>query len=66
MHPLEVAKQLADKGIFVWAGGFYAVALMKMFGVSEIGGMVRIGLAPYNSREEIERALEEIQRIARK
>lgn len=64
IHPLDVAKRLAEKGIFVWAGGFYAVGLMKALGLSESGGMVRIGLAPYNTREEIDRTLEEIKAIA--
>ena len=57
MTPLEVAKELAAKGIFVWAGGFYAVALVKALGVADTGGMVRIGLAPYNTKQEIDRTL---------
>ena len=64
IHPLEVAKALAEKGIFVWAGGFYAVGLMRALGLSDNGGMVRIGLAPYNTREEIDRTLEAIKTIA--
>ncbi len=64
IHPLDVAKGLAEKGIFVWAGGFYAVGLMRALGLSESGGMVRIGLAPYNTREEIDRTLQAIQVIA--
>lgn len=63
IHPLEVAKRLAELGIFVWAGGFYAVALMSALGLSESGGMVRIGLAPYNTREEIDRTLQAIKDI---
>jgi selenocysteine lyase/cysteine desulfurase len=65
LHPLEVAKELAKKGIFVWAGGFYAVPLMKLFGVYDRGGLVRIGLAPYNTKQEIERTLSEIRSIAK-
>lgn len=64
IHPLDVAKRLAEKGIFVWAGGFYAVGLMRALGLSDSGGMVRIGLAPYNMKEEIERTLQEIRSIA--
>lgn len=63
MAPLDVARKLAAKGIFVWAGGFFAVALVKTLGVAEDGGMVRIGLAPYNTKEEIERTLEEIRKL---
>lgn len=65
IHPLDVAKRLAEKGVFVWAGGFYAVGLMRTLGLSEIGGMVRIGLAPYNTREEIDRTLQLIREIAK-
>ena len=65
LPPRHVAMHLAEKGIFVWAGGFYAVALMKSFDVSETGGLVRIGLAPYNTWEEIERTLAEIRLIAK-
>ncbi len=64
IHPLEVAKSLAQQGIFVWAGGFYAVGLMRALNLSESGGMVRIGLAPYNTREEIERTIKAIKEIA--
>lgn len=65
LPPLEVAKRLGEKGIFVWAGSFYAVAIMNIFGLSDKGGMIRIGLAPYNTREEVERALAEIMEIAK-
>ena len=64
IHPLEVAKRLAQQGIFVWAGSFYVVGLMRALDLSEKGGMVRIGLAPYNTREEIERTLKAIKDIA--
>lgn len=65
IHPLEVAKRLAEQGVFVWAGGFYAVGLMKTLGLSENGGMVRIGLAPYNTTQEIDRTLRVIREIAK-
>ncbi len=64
IHPLDVAKRLSEQGIFLWAGGFYAVGLMRALGLSENGGMVRIGLAPYNTREEIDRTLKAITEIA--
>lgn len=65
IHPLEVAKRLAEQGVFVWAGGFYAVGLMKTLGLNENGGMVRIGLAPYNTTQEIDRTLRVIREIAK-
>ncbi len=64
IHPEKVATLLGRKGIFVWDGNFYAVQLVKSLGLSDSGGLVRIGLAPYNTKEEIERALDEIRVIA--
>ena len=62
--PIRVARRLADKGIFVWDGNFYAVSLVKTLGLNESGGLVRIGLAPYNTKEEIDRTILEIRNIA--
>jgi cysteine desulfurase family protein (TIGR01976 family) len=63
--PQEVAANLAEQGIFVWDGDFYATTLIKRLGLHENGGLVRIGIAPYNTREEVERLLESIRKIIR-
>jgi cysteine desulfurase family protein (TIGR01976 family) len=55
--PKEVAEHLASKGIFVWDGDFFASKLIFVFGLRDTGGLIRIGLAPYNTKEEIERAI---------
>jgi cysteine desulfurase family protein (TIGR01976 family) len=60
--PLEVARQLAERGIFVWHGNFYALPLTEALDL-EPDGLVRIGLLHYNTVEEIDRlrlALEEL------
>ena len=62
--PKEVASDLGRRGIFVWDGDFYATTLVKRLGLAESGGLVRIGLAPYNTPEEVERLLEAIESIA--
>lgn len=54
----EIAERLAAAGIFVWAGDFYASTVIDRLGLRERGGVVRIGLAPYNSAAEVERLLE--------
>ena len=64
VHPERISTSLGEKGIFVWAGSFYAVQIMRVLGLHE-RGMLRIGLAPYNTQEEIERTLNEIQSIAK-
>jgi cysteine desulfurase family protein (TIGR01976 family) len=43
MHPEEVAGRLAENGIFVWSGHYYALNAMERLGVLESGGLVRIG-----------------------
>ena len=54
--PLEVAKFLADQGIFVWHGNYYALPLTEALDL-EPDGMVRVGLLHYNTVEEIDRLL---------
>ncbi len=60
----QVAQALGEKGLFVWDGHFYACRLVECLGLIEQGGLVRLGLAPYNTLEEIERLLSEIKKIA--
>jgi cysteine desulfurase family protein (TIGR01976 family) len=56
-HPRETARRLANEGIFVWDGHYYAINLSERLNVETTGGMVRIGLAHYNTHEEIDRLL---------
>ena len=57
-HPREIAESLAREGFFVWDGNYYALSLSERLGVEPTGGMVRIGLAHYNTAEEVDRLLE--------
>ncbi|PJF28316.1 MAG: cysteine desulfurase-like protein [Phototrophicales bacterium] len=50
----QVARQLAHQGIYVWDGNYYAVEIMNRLGHAE-HGMVRVGLAHYNTHAEIDR-----------
>ncbi len=61
VHPNTIAKHLASQGIFVWDGDFYAAQLTNSLGLNESGGFVRIGLAPYNTEEELDRTLAAIR-----
>lgn len=60
----KVAALLGEKGLFVWDGHFYAARLVERLGLESIGGLVRVGLSPYNTEDEIERLLSEIKKIA--
>ena len=56
--PAAVVAHLAQHGIYVWAGHYYAVNAMERLGVSDRGGLVRIGFVHYNTNSEVDRALE--------
>ncbi|HEU5399871.1 MAG TPA: cysteine desulfurase-like protein [Terriglobales bacterium] len=64
ISPREIAEKLGDRGIFVWDGNYYALNLSERLGVEDKGGMVRIGLAHYNTPAEVDRLLEELKIIA--
>lgn len=60
--PDEIAEHLAMNGIYVWSGHYYAIEVMNRLGHKE-NGLVRVGLAHYNTSQEIERlghALEDL------
>ncbi|MGE5603146.1 MAG: cysteine desulfurase-like protein [Nitrososphaerales archaeon] len=63
-HPDEVADHLARRGVYVWSGNFYALAVTERLGIEESGGVVRAGLAHYNTREEVDYCLECLREIA--
>lgn len=60
--PSEVARYLAEKGLFVWDGDFYASTLIDRLGLREQGGLVRIGIAPYNTKGELTRVIEALSK----
>jgi selenocysteine lyase/cysteine desulfurase len=64
VEPHEIARKLGAAGLQVWEGHFYAARAMEVLGLAERGGGVRTGICMYNLREEIDRLLEEIARIA--
>jgi selenocysteine lyase/cysteine desulfurase len=55
--PRQVAEFLAARGVYVWAGNFYAQAVTERLGLENGGGVVRAGLAHYNNREEVDYCL---------
>ena len=64
-HPRATARHLGDQGIFVWDGNYYALSLSERLGVEAAGGMVRIGLAHYNTPREVERLVEALSALAK-
>ena len=55
--PRYVAEELGKRGIYVWAGNFYALAFTERLGLEKTGGVVRAGLVHYNTREEVDYCL---------
>ena len=62
--PEYVTKILGDKGINSWHGDFYAIEVISAFGLTESGGLIRVGLAPYCTEADIDRTLATITSIA--
>lgn len=61
--PVQVAEKLGQQEIYVWDGNFYALAAMERLGLEEHGGVVRVGLAHYNTLSEIERLIASLKNI---
>ena len=56
-HPRDIARALAERDIYVWSGHNYAFEVVKHLGIDPAIGVVRIGLAHYNTADEVERVL---------
>jgi len=61
--PLELATKLGERGFFTWDGNYYALNLTEQLNVERQGGFLRIGLAHYNTMEEVERLLAALREI---
>jgi cysteine desulfurase family protein (TIGR01976 family) len=61
--PLELATQLGERGFFTWDGNYYALNLTERLDVEKDGGFLRIGLAHYNTEDEVERLLAALREI---
>jgi len=64
--PAALAKEFARRDIHVWSGHNYAVEPVGRLGLLEKGGVLRAGLAHYNTLDEVERFLTTLDEIAAK
>ncbi|MFI6274980.1 cysteine desulfurase-like protein [Streptomyces sp. NPDC050988] len=53
----EAYRFLAERGVHAPSGSFYAIEASRRLGLGDTGGL-RIGLAPYNNTEDVERLLD--------
>tara|TARA_B100000686_G_C16792850_1_gene980025 strand:+ start:285 stop:1529 length:1245 start_codon:yes stop_codon:yes gene_type:complete len=58
----EIGTILAERGIFVWAGNFYALELTETLGL-EPEGVLRAGILHYNSIEEVNYFVDSVREI---
>ena len=63
-NPRDVCVKLNDMGIYAWAGSFYATQVIDVaMGLKEKGGVIRFGISPYNTEEEVRRAIDVVQKL---
>jgi cysteine desulfurase family protein (TIGR01976 family) len=66
--PRALAEKLAEQGICAWSGNYYALELMERLKLEKVdgsGGALRLGLAHYNTTEEIDRCIRILSEAAR-
>lgn len=61
----DAAAQLSARGIQVWHGHFYAMAVLESLQLVERGGLLRTGVSLYNTPAEIDRLLAALATIKR-
>ncbi len=61
--PGELADYLASEGMFAWDGNYYALGIIERLGLEERGGALRLGMAHYNTLDEIDRVLECLEQV---
>ena len=57
-----IGEELGRRGIFVWAGNFYALELTETLGL-EPEGVLRAGVLHYNSIEEVDYFVKSVSEI---
>jgi selenocysteine lyase/cysteine desulfurase len=58
-----LARRLGKKNIAVWSGHNYALEVVRQLGIDEADGVLRIGLAHYNTAAEIDRILDTLMEL---
>ena len=61
MDPAVIARRVGEHGVFVSNGTGYAISVIERLGLTDRGGVVRLGCVHYNSRDEVETAIRELE-----
>lgn len=56
-NPADLARAFARDNIFVWSGHNYAIEPVRRLGLMDKGGVLRVGLAHYNTPDEVDALL---------
>ncbi|TIU15551.1 MAG: aminotransferase class V-fold PLP-dependent enzyme, partial [Mesorhizobium sp.] len=63
MVPETIVRQMNAENIFLWSGHNYAWEVVHQLGIPAEQGVVRIGIAHYNTAAEIDETLESVRRV---
>jgi selenocysteine lyase/cysteine desulfurase len=63
VHPQKLAKHFAADNIFVWSGHNYAVEPIAHMGLADKGGVLRVGLAHYNTAAEVDQFIASLKKM---
>ncbi|MER9465963.1 cysteine desulfurase-like protein [Mesorhizobium sp. M0482] len=61
--PETIVRQMNAENIFLWSGHNYAWEIVHQLGIPAEQGVVRIGIAHYNTSAEIDDTLESVHRV---
>jgi cysteine desulfurase family protein (TIGR01976 family) len=61
--PDYIAEALARRNVFVWSGHNYALEIVRSLNIDEESGVVRIGLAHYNTLDEAGRIVDAVRAV---
>ncbi|MER8479647.1 cysteine desulfurase-like protein [Mesorhizobium sp. M1163] len=61
--PEAIVRQMNAENIFLWSGHNYAWEIVHQLGIPADQGVVRIGIAHYNTSAEIDETLESVHRV---
>jgi cysteine desulfurase family protein (TIGR01976 family) len=62
-RPEDLCRQLAEKSICAWDGHFYAIRAVEVLDLMGQGGVTRMGIAAYNTSEEIDYVIATLNEI---
>ena len=62
VDPAKLAQHFASENIFVWSGHNYALEPIHAMGLADKGGVLRVGLAHYNTQSEVQSFVSSLKR----